>query len=99
MGSSGGTRQRPAGSLACRSASPDPWATQTPPPRHNFTELPRIRSERPAFDLHYPHMVEKWEEDKYAGPFAHQRKPAPSELLAAAVNPTEISKGDPTNRN
>ena len=23
------------------------WATSCPPPRHNFTELPRIRSERP----------------------------------------------------
>jgi cytochrome c oxidase subunit 1 len=32
------------------------WATSCPPPRHNFTELPRIRSERPAFELHYPHM-------------------------------------------
>ncbi|WP_176993053.1 cytochrome c oxidase subunit I [Nonomuraea jiangxiensis] len=31
------------------------WATSCPPPRHNFTMLPRIRSERPAFDLHYPH--------------------------------------------
>jgi cytochrome c oxidase subunit 1 len=30
------------------------WATSCPPPRHNFTELPRIRSERPAFDLHHP---------------------------------------------
>ncbi|MFC4014526.1 cytochrome c oxidase subunit I [Nonomuraea purpurea] len=30
------------------------WATSCPPPRHNFTSLPPIRSERPAFDLHYP---------------------------------------------
>jgi cytochrome c oxidase subunit I len=30
------------------------WATSSPPPRHNFTEIPRIRSFRPAFDLHYP---------------------------------------------
>jgi len=30
------------------------WATSCPPPRHNFTELPRIRSERPAFDLNHP---------------------------------------------
>jgi len=30
------------------------WATSCPPPRHNFVTLPRIRSERPAFDLHYP---------------------------------------------
>ncbi|HLX49857.1 MAG TPA: cytochrome c oxidase subunit I [Streptosporangiaceae bacterium] len=32
------------------------WATSCPPPRHNFTKMPRIRSERPAFDLHYPHV-------------------------------------------
>ncbi|QIK72911.1 cytochrome c oxidase subunit I [Propioniciclava coleopterorum] len=32
------------------------WATSCPPPRHNFTSLPRIRSEAPAFDLHYPEM-------------------------------------------
>jgi cytochrome c oxidase subunit 1 len=30
------------------------WATSCPPPRHNFHSLPRIRSERPAFDLHHP---------------------------------------------
>ncbi|MGW1077738.1 aa3-type cytochrome oxidase subunit I [Streptomyces sp. NPDC002537] len=30
------------------------WATSCPPPRHNFTALPRIRSESPAFDLHHP---------------------------------------------
>ncbi|WP_435875068.1 aa3-type cytochrome oxidase subunit I [Nonomuraea fuscirosea] len=35
------------------------WATSCPPPRHNFTSLPRIRSERPAFDLHYPHASAK----------------------------------------
>ncbi|MFD0485334.1 cytochrome c oxidase subunit I [Kineococcus sp. GCM10028916] len=33
------------------------WATSCPPPRHNFTSLPRIRSERPAFDLHHPQVV------------------------------------------
>jgi cytochrome c oxidase subunit 1 len=30
------------------------WATSSPPPRHNFHQIPRIRSERPAFDLHHP---------------------------------------------
>ncbi|MEV0344507.1 cytochrome c oxidase subunit I [Nonomuraea sp. NPDC050680] len=35
------------------------WATSCPPPRHNFSMLPRIRSERPAFDLHYPHVSAK----------------------------------------
>jgi len=33
------------------------WATSCPPPRHNFTSLPRIRSERPAFDLHHPELA------------------------------------------
>ncbi|WP_345641660.1 cytochrome c oxidase subunit I [Streptomyces tremellae] len=32
------------------------WATSCPPPRHNFTSLPRIRSESPAFDLHHPQV-------------------------------------------
>ncbi len=32
------------------------WATSCPPPRHNFESLPRIRSERPAFDLHHPEV-------------------------------------------
>ena len=30
------------------------WATSCPPPRHNFTSLPRVRSDSPAFDLHHP---------------------------------------------
>ncbi len=33
------------------------WATSSPPPRHNFTSLPRIRSESPAFDLHHPEVA------------------------------------------
>ncbi|WP_243719777.1 cytochrome c oxidase subunit I [Actinomadura sp. KC06] len=32
------------------------WATSCPPPRHNFDSIPSIRSERPAFDLHHPHI-------------------------------------------
>ena len=35
------------------------WATSCPPPRHNFTKMPRIRSERPAFDLHHPEFAAK----------------------------------------
>jgi cytochrome c oxidase subunit 1 len=33
------------------------WATSCPPPRHNFTSIPRIRSERPAFDLKFPEVA------------------------------------------
>ena len=43
------------------------WATSCPPPRHNFTALPRIRSERPAFELHYPHMVETMRRENHHG--------------------------------
>jgi len=32
------------------------WATTSPPPEHNFTALPRIRSERPAFDMRHPEV-------------------------------------------
>jgi cytochrome c oxidase subunit I len=35
------------------------WATSCPPPRHNFTALPRVRSDSPAFDLHHPEMREQ----------------------------------------
>lgn len=43
------------------------WATSCPPPRHNFNSLPRIRSERPAFELHYPHMVKRLREEAHYG--------------------------------
>ena len=43
------------------------WATSCPPPRHNFYELPRIRSERPAFELHYPHMSDRMRAESHVG--------------------------------
>jgi len=43
------------------------WATSCPPPRHNFTFIPRIRSERPAFEYHYPHLLERLEAEAHAG--------------------------------
>jgi cytochrome c oxidase subunit 1 len=33
------------------------WATGTPFPRHNFTSIPRVRSESPAFDLNHPELA------------------------------------------
>ena len=43
------------------------WATSCPPPTLNFTSLPRIRSERPAFELHHPQMVEKMRAEAHIG--------------------------------
>ena len=43
------------------------WATSSPPPRHNFLEIPKIRSERPAFEAHYPHLIERLQAEAHAG--------------------------------
>jgi cytochrome c oxidase subunit 1 len=61
------------------------WATTCPPPRHNFYDLPRVRSERPAFELHYPHMIERLREENHHSPFGDKRHPpTPAEHLADA---------------
>ncbi|MBO0879625.1 MAG: cytochrome c oxidase subunit I [Mycobacterium sp.] len=44
------------------------WVTSTPPSRHNFTSMPRIRSERPAFEAHYPELVPRLRAEAHAGP-------------------------------
>ncbi|MFY9809472.1 MAG: cbb3-type cytochrome c oxidase subunit I, partial [Pseudonocardiaceae bacterium] len=72
------------------------WATSCPPPRHNFTELPRIRSERPAFELHYPHMAARLRTEAHIGGNGHP--PAPSEIAAHAVQPDETGGDDPRDK-
>ncbi|MGH3520301.1 MAG: cbb3-type cytochrome c oxidase subunit I, partial [Haloechinothrix sp.] len=68
------------------------WATTCPPPRHNFLELPRIRSERPAFELHYPHMIEQFHNEGHitltgrVKPHAAESETL-SEKAAAATEP------------
>jgi cytochrome c oxidase subunit 1 len=47
------------------------WATSCPPPRHNFTSLPRIRSERPAFDLKHPEVAMLEYPQDNEGPLEH----------------------------
>ncbi|MFG3436527.1 cytochrome c oxidase subunit I [Nonomuraea sp. NPDC047897] len=49
------------------------WATSCPPPRHNFTFVPNIRSERPAFDLHYPREGQEQRRPVEAGEGERQR--------------------------
>ena len=69
------------------------WATSCPPPRHNFTELPRIRSERPAFELHYPEYVERFRSEAHVGGHA-----APSELAGQAAGKETQPNDDPQSR-
>jgi cytochrome c oxidase subunit I len=69
------------------------WATSCPPPRHNFTELPRIRSERPAFELHYPHMTGRIRHEAHIGGRGHPS--APSEQAAHAVQGGATNVDDP----
>ncbi|WP_078883897.1 cytochrome c oxidase subunit I [Streptomyces sp. NRRL S-340] len=53
------------------------WATSCPPPRHNFTALPRIRSESPAFDLHHPDVARGNGTTNGGGPAGRPTREAP----------------------
>jgi cytochrome c oxidase subunit I len=53
------------------------WVTSCSPPRHNFTSIPRIRSERPAFDLHYRHIMSGRRRMAVPGPAAQQGQQPP----------------------
>jgi cytochrome c oxidase subunit 1 len=64
------------------------WATSCPPPRHNFTSLPRIRSERPALDLHHPELSIR----------VHPSEHAPAENLLGAADIGEHDPRDPDPR-
>ncbi|PRX43880.1 cytochrome c oxidase subunit 1 [Prauserella shujinwangii] len=68
------------------------WATSCPPPRHNFTELPRIRSERPAFELHYPHMVERMQDEGHIT-LTGKAKPHTAEPEPPSKRASEATEG------
>ena len=69
------------------------WATSSPPPRHNFVEIPRIRSERPAFEAHYPHMLERLQAEAHAG---KRHEPYASELVGGTGARQGPNDPDPT---
>src|SRR5690606_29686262 len=64
------------------------WATSCRARGRSYTELPRSRSERPAFALDYPHMTERIHTEKEVsstGKPLHNRHQAPSEQIAEAT--------------
>jgi len=58
------------------------WATSSPPPLRNFDRMPRIRSERPAFDLKFPDIAAG--DQTAAGPPEGGAKPLTGESRGGA---------------
>ncbi|MDR7276844.1 aa3-type cytochrome oxidase subunit I [Catenuloplanes atrovinosus] len=58
------------------------WATSSPPPLRNFDRMPRIRSERPAFDAKFPELAAG--QQSVAGPPEGGAKPASPESHGGA---------------
>ncbi|MCZ4548747.1 aa3-type cytochrome oxidase subunit I [Gordonia rubripertincta] len=73
------------------------WATSCPPPRHNFTELPRIRSERPAFELHYPHMVDRMRDEAHVGQKSHKAEEIKEEPLTVGSHESSAESDSGSN--
>jgi cytochrome c oxidase subunit 1 len=69
------------------------WATSSPPPRHNFTSIPRIRSESPAFDLHHPEIAALEMQENEALGEEKQGIDAPN--VAGRSGHLDQQKGDP----
>src|SRR5205085_7279144 len=63
------------------------WATSSPPPRHNFLEIPRIRSERPAFEAHYPDLVPRLHADAYSGWHPGKQLPGKDQEVVPGTGP------------
>jgi cytochrome c oxidase subunit 1 len=69
------------------------WATSSPPPRHNFVAIPQIRSERPAFEAHYPHLKERLRNEAHAG---KRREAYAGELIGGTGRRQGPDDPDPT---
>jgi cytochrome c oxidase subunit 1 len=67
------------------------WATTSPPPLRNFDVMPRIRSERPAFDAKFPELAAG--SQSVAGPPEGGAKPLSGESDGGARYQEDISDG------
>ena len=61
------------------------WATSSPPPLRNFHRMPRIRSERPAFDAKFPEAAAG--RQSAAGPPEGGARPLSAESDGGAIYP------------
>ncbi|HTF11719.1 MAG TPA: cytochrome ubiquinol oxidase subunit I, partial [Asanoa sp.] len=66
------------------------WATSCPPPLRNFDRMPRIRSERPAFDLKFPELAAGAQ--SIAGPPEGGARPFSRESDGGASYPEDRSR-------
>jgi cytochrome c oxidase subunit 1 len=64
------------------------WATTSPPPLRNFDRMPRIRSERPAFDLKFPELAAG---HSLAGPPEGGARPLTAESDGGATYQEDVS--------
>ncbi|WP_430783160.1 aa3-type cytochrome oxidase subunit I [Actinoplanes sp. G11-F43] len=64
------------------------WATTSPPPLRNFDRMPRIRSERPAFDLKFPELAAG---HSVAGPPEGGARPLTAESDGGATYQEDVS--------
>jgi cytochrome c oxidase subunit 1 len=69
------------------------WATSSPPPRHNFLAIPKIRSERPAFEAHYPHLTDRLHAESHAG---RREEPYADQLVGGSGPRQGTNDPDPT---
>jgi cytochrome c oxidase subunit 1 len=65
------------------------WATSSPPPLRNFDKMPRIRSERPAFDAKFPELAAGAQ--SLAGPPEGGARPLTSESDGGATYQEDVS--------
>ncbi|MEU4624443.1 cytochrome c oxidase subunit I [Actinoplanes sp. NPDC023801] len=64
------------------------WATSSPPPLRNFDRMPRIRSERPAFDQKFPELAAG---QTIAGPPEGGARPLTAESDGGATYQEDVS--------
>ena len=67
--------------------------TEAPSTKLKIVEIPRIRSERPAYEAHYPHLLQRLQDEAHAG---KRHKPYAGELVGGTGTRQGPNDPDPT---